>query len=443
MENSTIITHENADFDGIMAVSYAKNYGEEKIPGIDTAEIIFWDGSEKMINDILVKKNIVVFVDICPKGIVHDPEGGIFVFDHHPHADNSGKTATSKTIEFLKLIGDKHSKTTRMAWRADFNAGGDNGNIANIMKEMHLLCSDKEVMDWLEIAITAFWQTPYKILPETGIELFRKEIKKFLSENQCSAAKPILIHWMEKIGKSTEDPMSIIKNAAIILAAFGTKKAANWLNTAFLAIQKGQEMGTIKAEKEFIEANKKVIGKTLLISGGISNPRFNKFCRSKRARELLPPFMRDLNLVILQVQQGKGFQIFSDGKYRLSDVVAAIRVEILKKRNLRIPQYWRWRELKKDGTLGGTDPLYYHDAIYDAIFWGALTRPNVKALIFSIEEIEKVLLIVIDQQYFPKECQSNCIRSECQLYEWNMRRCSWKRKQQYQKRQNPPRKIKY
>ena len=212
---------------------------------------------------------------------------------------------------------------------------------------------------------------------------------------------------------------------------FGPEKTAKWLMMAVESIDKNQRLFH-EARKDFEDADKSMVGRRVIIMGYSSNPKFSEFCRSNIAKSLLPKAMQDKGKpIVVQLQQeNKGFQIFTNKfGYNVSDAVAALRVEILRTRNKRVLR--DWRVLKSEGTLPGTDPLYYNKADYEVIMWGSLTRPSVRQMDITPETVKRAVITALDPDYFPPACRDKeCIRSDCPLYPWLLARCNYKRKNQ-------------
>ncbi|MFQ6049504.1 MAG: hypothetical protein ACE5J0_00455 [Candidatus Paceibacterales bacterium] len=373
-------------------------------------------------------------MDINPSGVIHNPEKGIFVFGHHPHSSHPWEpeskekwrrfhTATSKLIQFLSLDLDdpKVTDLIRWAYRGDF-ARGDNMNIAKILQEMNLCFIDEEVQQWFSPLFEAHFKVQ-KFETEKGIDFFMKVIKRFLSENENTPAKATLERWLEKAQK-VEDRMNIAYRTAANLAVFGSQSTEEWLRMVLQGIEKGQQLFK-EAASDFEEAEKMVVGQVVLVITETNNPRFGRLCRSEVARELMPSAMKRATPIVVQFQPLlKGFQIFSPRKgFNLDDLAGAIRTKILEVRGLTVPT--DWRVLKAEGTLNGTEPLYYHRALYSVLLWGSLTRPMVPPLDIPPEEIKRTVIIAADQTYFPSECKESedCLRRKCPLYQWHLFRC--------------------
>lgn len=423
MGNVVIITHVYADLDGYVAIEKLKRFSE--IPGIKDASVIYWDGEENS-----VPRQDVVFVDVCPQGVVSDPENNVWIFDHHPHSKWPGETSNSLVDKFLELDDEKNEQLTRWAYRADFRTGGDKMNIAKIVKLMHTLYSDAQIAQWLSIIIDAHFDTEQPDLQQ-GRDFFKNLLERFLSENEDTPAKAIFQSWLKRIDMATEDKMNIVYATAKNLMVFSPEKTAMWLKMVIESVDKEQRLFR-EARKDLEDAEKTMVGRRAIILGHSLNPKFSEYCRSDIAKSLLPRAMQGKgNPIVVQFQGQAGFQIFSNKlRYNVSDAVAALRVEILRTRNKRVPR--DWKTLKSEGTLPGTDPLYYNKADYEIVMWGSLTRPSVRPMDISQDTVKRAVITALDPDYFPPKCQRSpkCIESDCPLYPWRLARCNYKRKNQ-------------
>jgi len=434
------VSHYWRDYDGLTAEDFLRLFGSTKIPGIESAEEVCWDGDPKTI-----PRENVVFVDTCPKGVTNDPTRNVWVFDHHPHTEHPWKpdskndwehyhTATSRVIEFLGLNFDdpKITDLVRQAFRADYKSSGDTMTIDNVIKEMHLLYKEDEISRWFAMTVEAHFKGPEKLEPEElqkGIEFFKKLLEKFLSENKDSLEKTILQKWIEK--KLIEDKMNVAYQAAVISVVFGTEKTQEWVEKVFLAIQKGQEVFWT-AERQFNRAEKLLLGKWVLVISDEPNPnpRFNRFCRSAIAKAKMPrPLSEKEDPIVVQFQENRGFQIFTNGSgYKFFDIAKALRAEILRVRRQRIPP--DWQVLQSEGTLEGTEPLYYQQGNYEVIMWSSLTAPAVQPLDIPKEILRRAIIIATDQSYFTEECKrtEECLGMNCPIFPWKLLRCAKKRR---------------
>jgi hypothetical protein len=454
-----IRTHDEFDIDGGIAIEKLRRFGKDKIPGIENAKIVFNEGNA---NDI--PKENVVFVDICPKGVINNPSRNIKVYDHHPHDQWPGETSSSLVDKFLGFpdlenlelikwafsvkdtmdddevakeirslydeLDLKNLELTRWAFRGDFQSGGDPMNIANALKRMHLIWEDEEVYQWFSMAIEAHFQVKETDF-QKGIEFFKRTLEKFLSESKNSPAETQLQQCLARTEKAIEDKMNIVHRTAVNLSVYGLEKTEQWLMPIFKSIEEDQRQFK-EVEEDFNRADKLLAGKRVVVIGESKNRAFNRYCRSAIAKAKMPrPLNEKEDPIVVQFQpENKGFQIFTNsGGYRLFDIAGALRIEVLRARNKEIPR--DWQTLKAGGILPGTEPLYYQIGEYEVLLWGSPKHPNVPLLDIPRQIVVKIVTIAVDQQYYPRECQKSkeCLRYGCELYPWMLWRCYKKRQQ--------------
>lgn len=450
-----IWSHGESDIDGLIAIVKLVLFGPGLIPELKNAKIVF--------NANGVSKGNVIYVDICPSGVVADPEKKIWIFDHHPHDKWPGQTSSSLVDKFLgfpllehlelikwafavkdtaddeevaKEIRDlydeldlKNLESTSWAFRGDFGSGGDPMNIANVIKRMHLLFKDEEVYQWFLMAVEAHFKETVTDF-QKGIEFFKRTLEKFLSENKGSPAETHLQQWLRRAEKAIEDKMNIIHRAAVNLTVYGPEKTEQWLTPVFKSFEEGQRLFN-EAEQDFKRAEKISIGRWVVVIGETKNRFFGQYCRSNIAKSQMPrPLSEREDPVVVQFQpENKGFQIFPNRTgYKLFDIAGALRVEILKARRREIPP--DVQVLKAGGLLAGSEPLYYQKGDFDVLMWGSLKHPDVPPLDIPKELVVRIITIAIDQDYFPRDCQISreCLMRRCPLYSWRLLRCARKRR---------------
>lgn len=111
-------------------------------------------------------------------------------------------------------------------------------------------------------------------------------------------------------------------------------------------------------------------------------------------------------------------------------LVKAIRAEILIRRGEKIPT---WQELRKDGKLEATEPLFFNKKTNLQILWGSLKHKAPPATFFGKtsheikESLEEITMYAIDENYFPPGCDSiNC--RNCPIYPWQLKKFYKKRR---------------
>ncbi|MBI2625341.1 MAG: hypothetical protein HYW70_03335 [Candidatus Nealsonbacteria bacterium] len=434
--NVVIVTHQWVDGDGLIAIAKLKRFGENKIPGISSADIHFHDGDTDRLLEITKYYPTIVFVDKTPDGefeaVKKMTTVRIEAFDHHPHDKFPGKTATSIVSEYLGLKDNLSQKLDRWASRFDFQTGGDPMDLRFLVKEMHHAYTEKEVTDWFMELMDACHETEdTKADAKTGREFFTKALEEHLNKDQDMPAKDIFQKWLERSrgGKPIEDDMHIINAAGKVLEVFGENKTSVWLAKVFNAVNDGQRVFQ-KAKEDLKKSEISVFGNIVLISAVTENPRFNRFVRSQQGNNMLPLSAQEKlgkghNPIVLQIwPERKGFQIFGNG-LKLRDVVGALRAELLKIRGKQIPTHWT--VLKDGGTISNTDPLYYQTGDFEMLMWGSLTRSKVAPVDMPEETIKKAVTVALDQTYLHKDCK-DCTNKGCPFYEWQLYRCTQRRR---------------
>jgi hypothetical protein len=139
-----------------------------------------------------------------------DPKNGIYVFDHHPHKKYPGQTACSRVDKFLGLTDPLNKEVTKWSIRADFKSGGDSMNVGNIMKNLHLLYPDTEVLKWLlQMLKVVYYQGKVELSNEKGRKFFKEYLREFLDKNPLNPGFEILKKWEERVEKGViEDGMN-------------------------------------------------------------------------------------------------------------------------------------------------------------------------------------------------------------------------------------------
>ncbi len=420
-----IVTHTKPDLDGLMAMYKLTHCDGGKIPGINEAEIIYWNGD----NTTVPRKN-VIFVDTSPENVTNDSHQNVLVFDHHPHVDHPGKTASSYVDVYLGLTDEKSFTLSRWASRSDFHPIKDPMNISLIIKLMHSIYSDQQIQAWTWMIADAHYAVDLEQIDWTkGKDFFASVVQKFLETNNGFIVKDRLTGWLDRMHNAHEDTMNIVYSATINLIINGPEKTKEWITMIIRAVESDRRL-FLEAQKAFDEAQKmKFSENTILIIGTTDNVKFTHYTRSQVQKGIM--------LYILQIQPKTGtFQLSCNRRNKsLADVAAGLRAEILKQRNKEIPK--SWQELKRGGTIPGTDPLYYHVGEYQMIFWGTLTRSSVPPIDIEIDTIIRVASITLDTEFFPKDCEGEtCVGPSCSLFPWLMAKCNYKRKTQKNKSSN-------
>lgn len=374
-----------SDADALAGVLKLKMFGNQKIPGIENAEVGFWGGELDPF-----PSEDVVFVDTCPNGLQADPRKRIFVFDHHPHSLYPGQTACSLIDKTLGFGDEKNAQISHWAATNDFFLTSDTMSITRIILEMHHAYSEEEVYQWFASHMEAHFNSPNSppVNLQKGLEFFKETIRSFIDRNKClPETETVLANWLQRGEKILDDKMGIPYRSVVHLAYFGKEKTEGWLLAVLRSIQEGQKT-FLKAEEDFNKAEKIVAGDKLVVIGESGNPKFHNFARSRRAREILG--IEGEPIVLVLRPANSGFQIFPNKSgFRLNYTAADLRTEILKTRGGLIPL--GWHSIFSEGTLKGTEPLYFHNTGMQMLMWGWRTAPHVRSMDISQETVRKIV----------------------------------------------------
>ena len=226
-----------------------------------------------------------------------------------------------------------------------------------------------------------------------------------------------------------------------------------WIKLLLIGLHH-EQMLFYEDKKVFMEAEPVLFGKTLVIACITSSPTFLKVVRYMMYSdsEEVAPLVREKIInknslwVLLQVDPNTlNFQIFVHGFKKIAfmlyhEITKALRAIILEEKDIKIPGF---KELQEGGTLPGTEPLYFHrlETGYSCILWGSLKRPAKPATIFGESAVEinerlvEIIKVAIDEEYFTDNCfPGNC--RNCDIYSWQLRKCSQKRYDNKNKRGN-------
>lgn len=129
MEVKKILIPNKPHLDPIAAIYLLGQYGQEKYPGINSAEIIFWENSHDPSESEMEKFNQegVLMIDIG---------GGLF--DHHESADGK-ETATCRVAKYLEIEANPELSALLSYVREDDLEGLHNryGDLAYLIKCLH------------------------------------------------------------------------------------------------------------------------------------------------------------------------------------------------------------------------------------------------------------------------------------------------------------------
>lgn len=424
------VTHVNADLDGRIAKEILDVSNFSKID-----EMIFWGGGYLKLP---AGTHQVIFLDCSPDHNLRkylQKEGiKLMIIDHHPHLKYPDPTdkkypyqttvslILEKSKDQLNLTEEKIRKFVEWSKKADFGTGGDYMNIANLIRTMNLFYSDPAVQKWTQVIIKSELVTR-KVDFDQGRKFFIGSLEIFLRKHQKLVSRGIIRRFIREAKKPDilKDSMNIALITAKVLARLGEEKTREWLFMAIQSIEEKQREFWA-AYNEIEKATIATTGNSVVIMGVSDSPEFSQAARryGKRNHGKVP-------IVAKVLPCNKGFQIFGDGKNDLGEIIKALRVEILEKREKEIPTDRRL--LQQEGTISGTNPLYYHKAEYSIIMWGSFTRPNVRKVDIWEETLKEVIMKVLDPEFFPNECKKSrkCLENKCSLRKYRLQRCYQRR----------------
>jgi hypothetical protein len=212
-------------------------------------------------------------------------------------------------------------------------------------------------------------------------------IKKFIDDKEClPGTKAILTDWLRRAEITICNKMALPHRIAVHLAYFDKEMTVEWFAAVLRSINEGQKI-FLKAEEDFRKAEQIMAGEKMIIVAESGNPKFHNFARGKRAREILG--IKTEPIVLIFRLNNSGFQIFPNKSgFRLNQTAIDLRMEILGKRGRLIPLSW---QISKEGTLEGTEPLYFHDTGMQMLTWGWRTAPNVRPMDISKETVLRIV----------------------------------------------------
>jgi len=177
MEIKKILIPNKPHLDPIAAVFLLKQYGQKVFPGVEKAEIIFWEKSQDPSAEELLKfkENNVLIVDI-----------GGSPFDHHSITDGSKETSASLTAAYLKIEDKPEINALLNYVREDDLEGLHNryGDLAYLIKCFHKQNVTSEKVVELGLRLINYFQTSqiewhYKVREEYEKKIKIHRVKRF------------------------------------------------------------------------------------------------------------------------------------------------------------------------------------------------------------------------------------------------------------------------
>lgn len=450
MEGKCIgVTHFEFDFDGGSCLRLLERIG--KIQGC-----IF---GEEMLKSSLEEGGVneLIFVDASP---IQSLSGiDILVYDHHrvtgkaEQEEGQGKTAFDILLDTVGSCGLDSARLEQ--WRdlvksGDKKAMPDNMDVTLALKRAHAFFgNDAEVYSkWFVPLFDSFFDDKSDI--DRAIRVLQEGLLRFIRENPNSPVKFILGKWLERLNnkeKLLRSLESTPRNLLHFLAYLDEEAAKNCVCFLVQGYHKDQ-VEFQECKKDFLRSKIDFFGNTLVVSSITSNRKFTQVARymihNENERKNLAPLVQekiqkrgDIWYTMIVNPKAKNFQIFINGKQEgihgvSPELIKAIRAEILLKRGMKVPDK---ENLAADGTIEGTEPLYFHkDVSYQSILWGSFKHPNKKqAMEFGststqiYNRLVEIVKLALDPNGYAEGCNaSNC--QDCLIYLWQLQKCEDKRK---------------
>lgn len=321
---SKIIMPNKPHLDQVAACYLLIRFGKDKFPGIEKANVYFWDISSDPSKEDLDQwqKENAVLIDTASS-----------IFDHHKH----GKFAALLVAEFLDIQTAPELQALLTYIKEDDEHGLHNkfGDLAHIIKQMH-----KQGLSNIEVFNFAF------------------------------AALNVLVYH------DTESQKEFLEKAKVV------------------RIRRGKN----KIKLAIIESDNVNVSKYAMQNERIA--------------------------AVIQRRKSGHTMIFTNHFHKLDlrDTIAAIRRAELKtvsKEPVNAGQ------LTKEGKYPDVEHWYYHKSL-NAILNGSESLSNTKPTPLPLAKIVSIVGFSLSSDY--PECCEDCIRHECQYYEYDFYKCYQKQK---------------
>lgn len=445
MTESKGVTHHQFDFDGGSCLRFLERQGT-------ICGCIF---GEKELEIALAESKVgkLIFVDASPKERFQDIE--VEVYDHHSmnrveDVDRTiSKTAFDILLDSVDIVGLDQVKIDR--WRklvmlGDKKAENDDMDITRALKRVHsLFGSDIEVYTkWFIPLFDSFFANEPDL--DRAIKVLQGKISEFISNNPGSPAKVFLVRWSERLRDKEKISRSTLRNIVHFLAYIEESTAKEWVQMLLEGYDKEQNEFQ-ECKENFERAKVDFYGNTLIISTITKSSRFVQvarhmiFSKNQEIKPLIREKIKDRNspwMVVLVNPKNKNFQIFVNGNKVLvhriiTELIKAIRAEVLLKRNKSVPDL---DVLTEGGSIEGTGPLYFHklETGYPSVLWGSLKHPVAGAIEFGNTSVEihsrliEIVKLALDENEYPTDCNPASCKG-CSIFSWQLKKC-------YEKREN-------
>lgn len=433
------VTHQQFDFDGgsCLRLLERNNLIQEKIFGLEAL-------NEKLKEEDVAK---VIFADITPEEKFEGPT--TIIFDHHQAKDKEEKKMTAFDILLdrkgvMGLDSDRIGQWRKLVEMGDKKTENDTMDIARIIKRLHLTMSDEEVYRkcFLPVFDAFFDNTPHS---KRNLEIFRKKAQKFIYDDPDLSGIDTVQRWLERMQDPEKLFRSSPRNFCHYFIYLDEDQAEKWTSLVLNGVYNEQSM-FLEDVRDFMESRVYVFGNIPVITSLNSSPTFLRAARyiiysdNEGAHPVIRERIRNRNnpWILIKVDpKNKNFQVFVNagkkvGQAIFPEIIKGLRAEILFQRGFKVPP---WQNLIEDGTVSGTEPLYYNkvESGFSNILWGSLKRPAPPAQDFGntaskiLERLTEIIRYAVDREYFPHNCNPKRCK-ECSIYHWQLKKCFLKRK---------------
>jgi len=415
--------------------------------------------------DVLTRSEArkLIFVDYSPVEPISDVP--VEVYDHHSHHSSTStervgkKKETSfsilcRAINTSEYDPDKLKNWAQLVWMCDSQPDNDPMDVIGLLRNgvNRFMSSDEDSYEqWFTPLFDSFFANQPNL--DRAIKIMREEILAFFQREPGTPIKRFAQKWIERARDKAKIENSSPRNFLRFLAYMDETQGREW----FRMILEGYHLDQVEFRNsvdEFKRAKFDFFGDTLIISAVTERTKFVQAARATIfSDEDKPPIIdekfvisrnahgtiRDKNKswVVIQVHPGtKNFQIFINGmsetiKPNLMELAKALRAFILIKRELSVPDELI---LACDGSLEGTEPLYYNrDVTYPQLLWGSIKHPKEPAspLIGRNatgirEQLMKITKLALDPREFAADCNPAACH-DCPIYGWQLKKCQAKR----------------
>lgn len=443
-----VVTHVQPHLDEITAYWLLRKFGEEKFPGIESAELIFWSQGRGTPDGRPVQ-------EYEKKDHLFIGTAGGSLFDEHPLDGEGTREDCSVTLvaKHLGIADPRLKEIIAEVAHDDLEASSQPFDLPSIIKVLNYQHPDqsKEVVEWGFQALEVL----QKPASPVKFEQFEKLVVEWLSQrfgsNQlmvgtaAAAAKALKVDGKPTLkqilgyavsvnSRKPESKVSLLDSAVIVEAMSAANPAGfkEWLFWALDAKLAEQIDFHETAAREFKRAQvitlryRKRDLKVVVIES--SCPSISKFARSKQGCEAD---------IVIQRQPVSGkflkgnVQIFTNQRIGL-DTRDMIRLIRIREQEIKFAQgeldeedmTTDWDLLESEGTVSGAEEWYYLGGMY---LNGSFSAPDVPCTWISLDEIVEIVKTSFADD-FDRACpKGSCNQDECERHHLGLLRCRTRR----------------